>query len=108
MFDKGYPVIIFHVYSFLLYAIIGFVIGWMEQSRGWLVSLILGLIITGCFVGLSLTRDFVGAEAQGIGRSEMLVKLSLTHMIFVAYLTGGGFLEGLSKKRLVKEDKGSH
>lgn len=104
VFEKGYPVVIYHIYSFLLYATMGLLIGWTEKSRGWLLSLILGLIITGCFVGLSLTKNFVGAEAQDMGHSEMIVRLSLRHMIFVAYLTGGGFLGGIARKRLTRRE----
>lgn len=91
---KKYPVYIFHLYYFGIYCLIGLLIGWSSDSKGWVLSLIFGAIISILFVSVSLFANFLEIELRNFGYKETMYRLLLNQAIFIAYLVFGGFIGG--------------
>lgn len=90
--EKGYPVFINHIYFFCVYIGIGFLLGWLGESRGWLLGLLFGVIMTILFIGISLTANFLEVELKYFGYTKTIFRLIFIHTQFTIYLVIGGFL----------------
>jgi len=102
--NEGYPVFINHIYFFCIYFLIGLFIGWRGNSKGWLLSLVFGIIITIFFILISIFSNFLEVELSCFGYFGTLVKLLITNLLFIFYLTVGGFLGGHIKNKFLKND----
>ena len=98
--EKGYPVFINHIYFFCVYTGIGFLIGWLGESRGWLLGLVFGVIITILFISISLAANFLEVELKYFGYLKTIFKLIFIQIQFTIYLVIGGFLSNLMRRRV--------
>ena len=97
--EKGYPVFINHIYFFCVYTGIGFLTGWLGESRGWLLGLVFGVIITILFISISLAAKFLEVELKYFGYLKTIFKFIFIQTQFTIYLVIGGFLSNLMRRR---------
>jgi hypothetical protein len=98
--NKGYPVFINHIYFFFVYIMIGLFVGWQGSSKGWIWSLSFGIIITVFFVLISIFSNFLEVELNYFGYFGTLTRIFLAQLLFILYLTAGGFFGGHIRSRL--------
>jgi len=100
--NKGYPIFINHIYFFCVYIMIGFFVGWRGKLKGWLWGLSFGIIVTVFFILISILGNFLEVEIGYFGYFGTLLKMLVVHLLFILYLTVGGFFGGHIKSKFRK------
>jgi len=100
VFENGFSVLLYDIYSLCLYSIMGFFIGWFGKGKGWLLALIFGGVITIFFISCSLVSSFLESEIKDIGYFKAIIKLIKAHVLFSVYLVLGAGVGGIVRRKV--------
>ena len=98
--QRDYPASIFTAYYFILYFLLGFLVGWPAKSKGWLLSLLLGVLIAGFFISTSMVFNFLDEEISVLGRNKTVLNLFRGNGILTLSMVIAGFLGGQINRKL--------
>jgi hypothetical protein len=87
-------VLYIHLYYLLTHLIVGFVIGWFGKSKGWLLGLLFGIIVTMIACIIPFSENLFKTTVNDIGTFDTLrrIILSPSTVTVIVCLIAGGFL----------------
>jgi hypothetical protein len=89
---KRNSVLYIHLYYLLTHLVIGFVIGWFGKSKGWLLGLLFGIIVTMIACIIPFSESMFRTTVTDIGTFGTLKRIILspsTGTVIVCSVVGG-------------------
>jgi hypothetical protein len=105
---KRNSVLYIHLYYLLTHLVIGFVIGWFGKSKGWLLGLLFGIIVTMIACIIPFSESMFRTTITDIGTFGTLsrVILSPSTLTVIVCSVAGGFLGSRLRRKTYRGQTG--